>query len=285
MYDLPDLKRFVEVRPGLFRCTIIWPLGLGINIPVSTFLVRGDALDTSASPAHDWLLVDSGAPMQVAALLKAIDGVLTQEGDRLRYICITHAHIDHTGAAKALLDKYPESKVVIHVEEKPFICDGRSFKACTGDTWTFTFLKTFSHEADVRIPQERTVTLRDGDKWEMRMLFPAVLLFRSNLAIRGPIIITHNNIGSASYLHIPSRSIMVGDAVMNIAANPLFSKIPCISGPLVMSTCHWGNAMKSIDKILSLKDEVDTIFPAHDYNVDGVHINKVHDFHNPSTRL
>lgn len=78
---------------------------------------------------------------------------------------------------------------------------------------------------------------------------------------------------------------MVGDAVMNIASNPLFSKIPCISGPLVMSTCHWGNAMKSIDKILSLKEDVDTVFPAHDYNVDGVHIDKVHEFHCPPTRL
>ncbi|KAF9389131.1 hypothetical protein CPC16_006045 [Podila verticillata] len=199
-----DLDRFVEVRPGLFRCTIIWPLGLGINIPVSTFLVRGDPLDKSADPAHDWLLVDSGAPMQVATLLKAIDAVLTHEKDTLRYICITHAHIDHTGAATALLEKYPGSKVVIHVEEMPFICEGKSFKTY---------------------------------------------------------------------------------AVMNIASNPLFSKIPCISGPLVMSTCHWGNAMKSIDKILSLKEDIDTVFPAHDYNVDGVHIDKVHEFHCPPTRL
>ncbi|KAI9233490.1 hypothetical protein MVEG_03707 [Podila verticillata NRRL 6337] len=272
MYDLPDLDRFVEVRPGLFRCTIIWPLGLGINIPVSTFLVRGDPLDKSADPAHDWLLVDSGAPMQVATLLKAIDAVLTHEKDTLRYICITHAHIDHTGAATALLEKYPGSKVVIHVEEMPFICEGKSFKTCAGDTWTFTLLKTFSHEADVRIPQDRTVTLRDGDKWE----FEHVLKF---VETQG------HTPGSASYLHIPSRSIMVGDAVMNIASNPLFSKIPCISGPLVMSTCHWGNAMKSIDKILSLKEDIDTVFPAHDYNVDGVHIDKVHEFHCPPTRL
>ncbi|KFH66164.1 hypothetical protein MVEG_08265 [Podila verticillata NRRL 6337] len=36
-----------------------------------------------------------------------------------------------------------------------------------------------------------------------------------------------------------------------------------VSGPMPASTCHWGNAMKAIDKILSLDDRVDTVFPAH----------------------
>ncbi|KAF9960366.1 hypothetical protein BGZ72_007171 [Mortierella alpina] len=271
MHDLPDLDKFVEVRPGLWRCTMIWPIARGVQVPVATFLVRGDSLEKGSDPAHDWLLVDSGAPMQVDTLLRAIDQVLTHERDQLRYICITHAHIDHTGATPALLEKYPEAKVVVHEEEKPFICDGKSFRSCSSDTWTFSLLKHFSHEADVKIPHERTVTLRDGQQWE----FEHVLKF-----VETP----GHTPGSASYLHIPTRSIMVGDAVMNIASMPLWSRIPCISGPLLMSTCHWGNAMKAIDTILSLKDDVDTIFPAHDYNAEGLHIDHVHEFHRPSSR-
>ncbi|KAF9934603.1 hypothetical protein FBU30_001367 [Linnemannia zychae] len=264
MYDLPDLERFVEVRPGLYRCTIIWRIARGIEVPVSTFLVKGDR-------PHDWVLIDSGAPMQVESLLKAIDQVLTHEKDSIKYICITHAHLDHTGAAPALLEKYPGSMAVIHEDEKPFICDGKSFRSCTSDTWTFTLLKHFSHESDVRLPHDRTLTLRDGDKWEFEHVLKLV-------ETQG------HTPGSVSFLHIPSRSIMVGDAVMNIALYPMLSKIPCISGPMAMSTCHWGNAMKAIDKIVSLKDEVDTVFPAHDYNPDGIHIQKVHEFHSP-TRL
>ncbi|KAG0242237.1 beta-lactamase-like protein [Mortierella sp. GBAus27b] len=271
MYDLPDLNRFVEVRPGLYRCTIIWTISRGLDIPVSTFLVRGDSLEQGADPAHDWLLIDSGAPLQVEGLLNAIDGVLTHEKDSLRYVCITHAHLDHTAAAPALLEKYPGCKVVIHEEERPFICNGVSFRTVTSDTWSFTMLKHFSHESDVKLPEDRTVTLRDGDKWE----FEHVLKF---VATQG------HTPGSASYLHIPSRSIMVGDAVMNIASMPFWSKIPCISGPLAMSTCHWGNAMKAIDKILALRDEVDTVFPAHDYSADGIHIDRVHEFHKPTAK-
>ncbi|KAI1316678.1 hypothetical protein EDD11_009634 [Mortierella claussenii] len=270
MYDLPDLERFVEVRPGLFRCTIIWQISVAVSVPVATFLIRGDSLEEGADPAHDWLLVDSGAPLQVERLLKAIDNVLTHEKDRLRYICITHGHLDHTAAATALLEKYPESKVVIHADEMPFLCHGKSFRTLTSDTWSFTLLKHFSHESDVRLPDDRTITLRDGDEFE----FEHVLKF-----VETP----GHTPGSASFIHIPSRSIMVGDAIMNIAALPLWSKIPCISGPLAMSTCHWGNAMKAIDKILTLKDKVDTVFPAHDYSAEGVHIDKVHEFHNPCT--
>ncbi|KAF9955240.1 hypothetical protein BGZ65_003501 [Modicella reniformis] len=228
---------------------MIWPVSRGLDVPVATFLVRGDSLEQGADPAHDWLLVDSGAPMHVEGLVEAIGQVLTHEKDSLRYICITHGHLDHTAAAPALLEKYPECKVVIHEDEKPFICEGLSFRT---------------------LPHDRTITLRDGDQWE----FEHVLKF----------IETHGHTpGSASFLHIPTRSIMVGDAIMNIASVPFWSRIPCISGPLAMSTCHWGNAMQAIDKILTYKDEVDTVFPAHDYSEDGIHIDKVHDFHRPST--
>ncbi|KAF9578660.1 hypothetical protein BGW38_005435 [Lunasporangiospora selenospora] len=250
MYDLPDLERFVQVRPGLWRCTIIWAVAYGIECPVATFLV------------------DSGAPTQVERLLKAIDVVFTHANDTLRYICITHAHIDHTGAAPALLEKYPQAKAVMHVEEKPFICHGKSLKTVQSDTWTFSIMKHLGHDADVKLPEDRVIALRDGDKWE----FDHVIKF-----VETP----GHTPGSSSFIHIPSRSILVGDAVMNIAANPLWSKIPCISGPMAMSTCHWGNAMEAITKICSLKDEVDTVFPAHDYSMDGIHITKVHEFHHP----
>ncbi|KAG0053624.1 hypothetical protein BGZ83_000765 [Gryganskiella cystojenkinii] len=272
MYDLPDLNKYVQVRPGLYRCTIIWPVATGVNVPVSTFLVRGNAIPGTNEAAHEWLLIDSGDPTQPEKLIHAVSEVLAHEKDTLRYICITHGHLDHTGAAPLLLAKYPEAKAVIHAEEKPFICGGRSFRTVTSDTWTFTLLKYFSHETKVILPEDRVITLRDGDQWE----FDHVLKF----------VETHGHTpGSASFLHIPSRSIMVGDAVMNIAANPVFSRIPCISGPMVMSTCHWGNAMKAIDKILTYREEVDTVFPAHDYNPDGVHIDKVHEFHHPETHL
>ncbi|KAG0233460.1 hypothetical protein BGW42_007417 [Actinomortierella wolfii] len=244
--SLPDFERFAEVRPGLFRCTLIWPIG-GLDIPVATFLVRG-------SNEHDWVLVDAGAPVHADKLMAALESFLTHEKDTIKYIAITHAHIDHTAAIPLLLEKYPDSKVLFHVEEKPYLCHGHSLKSVAGDTWTFTILKRFGHEAIVVVPEDRAITLRHGDSWEFEHVLRLV----------------------ETPGHTP-----VGDALMHCITSPFGQALPCVSGPLAMSTCHWGNAMKAIDNILEMRNEVDNVFPAHDYSKDGVPIQHVHDFHRP----
>ncbi|KAG0362311.1 hypothetical protein BG005_006141 [Podila minutissima] len=254
-----DLNKFVQVRQGLHCCTTVWNIGWGYvaQVPVSAFLVR------HKTNPHDWALIDTCAPDESSILMNAIDKFLTHAQDRIRYICITHAHYDHTGGVHALLDRYPDSKVVVHAEEKPFVCDGRQFKSLWGDTCIFNLLKVpidYLHKANVRVPYDRTVTLRDGDHWE----FEDVLEFVET---------SGHTPGSASFIHLPSKSMMVGDTVMNY---------PNVSGPTPASTWHWGDAMKAIDKILSLEDRVEIVFPAHDVGQSGVHIAKVRDFHRPS---
>jgi hypothetical protein len=82
-------------------------------------------------------------------------------------------------------------------------------------------------------------------------------------------------IGSISFIHVRSRSIMIGDASKN---HMFLSKAPCLSYPVSVGTCHMGTAIQSMDKIISLKDQVDTIFPAHDYNPDGVTVEEMQAF-------
>ncbi|KAF9337524.1 hypothetical protein BG006_004350 [Podila minutissima] len=236
-----DLNRFVEVREGLHLhcCTTVWNTEWGYiaRLPVSAFLVR------HKTKPHDWALIDTCAPNEFSILMNAIHEFLTHAQDRIRYICITHAHYDHTGGVRALLDRYPDSKVVIHVEEKPFACDGH-----------------YLHKANVRVPYDRTITLRDGDQWE----FEDVLEFVET---------SGHTPGSTSFIHLSSKSVMVGNAVMNYLN---------VSGPTPASTWHWGDAMKAIDKILSLEDRVEIVFPAHDVGQSGVHITRVRDFRRPS---
>ncbi|KAF9161206.1 hypothetical protein DFQ27_003514 [Actinomortierella ambigua] len=260
---LPDFERFAEVRPGLFRCTLIWPIG-GLEIPVATFLVR------SNTNPHDWVLIDAGAPVHIDKLMVALAQFLDHTNDTIKYIAVTHAHLDHTAAIPLLLGKYPECKVLFHAEEKPFMCHGHSFKTCSGDTWTFTLLKRFGHDSTVVVPEDRSLTLRHGDPWE----FDHILRL-----VETP----GHTPGSSSYLHVPTRSLMVGDALMHCITSPMGQALPCISGPLAMSTCHWGDAMKAIDIILETKDDVDNVFPAHDFSKNGIPIQNIHDFHHPSS--
>lgn len=89
------------------------------------------------------------------------------------------------------------------------------------------------------------------------------------------------NLGSISFIHIPSRSIMIGDASKNHA---FLSKQPGLSYPLSTGTCQMGTAIKSMDKIISLKDQIDTIFPAHDYNHEGVTVEEMKAFRTANPR-
>ncbi|KAF9315982.1 hypothetical protein BG003_002442 [Podila horticola] len=229
-----EIEKIYPVRSGLYRCTTVWSIGSGYvaQVPVSAFLVRHD------NNPYDWSLIDTCGPDESSILVNAIDELLTRTQDRIR-------------------------KVVVHVEEKPFVCDGRQLKSCSGDTWTFTLLKVpmdYLHEAKVRAPSDRTVTLRDGDHWE----FGYVLEF-----VETP----GHTPGSASFIHVPSRSLMVGDAVMN------YPKRLRTHTSIDLSL---GNAMKAIDKILSRDDRVVTVFPSRDVGQSGIHIAKVRDFHCPS---
>ncbi|KAI9233476.1 MAG: beta-lactamase-like protein [Podila humilis] len=218
---LSDLEQFIELRPGLFRCTVILQVG-PLALPVATFLIRGNPV-SDAKDAHEWIMVDAGLPNRTSVVLSAMDKLLCHPGDTLKYLCITHAHLDHTGATMLLLEKYPSMKVISHIEEKPFLCEGKSFRSCVGDTWTFNIMKNLSAASKVQVPEERLLLLREGEEWEYSPLVK--------------VIETHG--------HTPG-------------------------------TVHMGSAIMSMDKIISLKDQVDTIFPAHDYSQDGVKVSELH---------
>ncbi|KAK3829747.1 MAG: beta-lactamase-like protein [Linnemannia gamsii] len=263
---LSDQNKFLELRPGLFRSTFILSFG-PIALPIATFLIRGNPIpnsNTSASTdddgknkndnqAYEWIMIDAGAPPHASEILCAIETVLSHPQDTLKYICITHAHFDHTGATLLILERYKECKVVGHYLEKPFLCEGKELKSCAGDTWVFNVMKYFLLDSKVQIPEEKVVFVREGEAWEYGELIKVVE--------------THGHTpGSISFIHVPSRSIMIGDASKNHA---FFSKQSCLSYPL-SSTYQMGTAIRSMDKIISLKGQVDTIFPGHDFSKEGI---------------
>lgn len=169
---LSDLEQFIELRPGLFRCTVILQVG-PLALPVATFLIRGNPIP-DAKDAHEWIMVDAGLPNRTSVVLSAMDKLLCHPGDTLKYLCITHAHLDHTGATMLLLEKYPSMKVISHIEEKPFLCEGKSFRSCVGDTWTFNIMKNLSAASKVQVPEERLLLLREGEEWEYSSLVKVI---------------------------------------------------------------------------------------------------------------
>ncbi|KAG9063987.1 hypothetical protein KI688_004101 [Linnemannia hyalina] len=219
---LPDQNEFLELRPGLFRCTFVLTFG-PVGLPIATFLIRGNPIPATDDKAHEWIMIDAGAPPHAAQILTAVERVLSHPQDTLKYLCITHAHMDHTGATLLLLERYPTCTVIAHPDERPFLCDGKGYNSCSGDRWVFNAMKFLTGApAKMRVPVEKVVWVKEGEGWEYGWL---VKVFETPG-------------------HTPG-------------------------------TCYMDTAIQSMDKIISLKDQVDTVFPAHNYNADGVTVQEM----------
>jgi len=75
---------------------------------------------------NDHILVDVGAPEQEYEwiLLNGLDKTLGSNG-KLRLLLLTHGHIDHIGAIKALVAMYPDIQVAFHKDEAPYVTGGQ----------------------------------------------------------------------------------------------------------------------------------------------------------------
>jgi|Deesub1362A_J573_1020465.scaffolds.fasta_scaffold00274_37 glyoxylase-like metal-dependent hydrolase (beta-lactamase superfamily II) len=58
-------------------------------------------------------IVEAGPISTYRTLLEALDEIGVRK-DRVRYIAVTHIHLDHGGASGALLKELPEAKVITH---------------------------------------------------------------------------------------------------------------------------------------------------------------------------
>jgi glyoxylase-like metal-dependent hydrolase (beta-lactamase superfamily II) len=240
--------KYEEVARGLFRLTLIWDMGIA-KCPVSTFLVETDI-------AHEWIMVDAGFDSHVDAILEGVKELLGTEG-KLTRLVVTHGHLDHIAAIPKLLEVYPQMKVCTAPLEKPFLVDGKKYKSLTGDSWIFSVSKYLLHEGNVKVPEDRYEELIDGQ-------------------VLGSVLKVHytpgHTPGSTSYLHVPSKSIMVGDALMFYDA---FSKCPSCQ-ILKVSTVNYASALESLKKVMTL--DINVIYPAHDAGDKGITITDIEKF-------
>lgn len=122
----------------LFRCTVICMFPPPLALPAATFLIRGNSI-AGTKDIHGWLMVDAGLPSRSCPPLTHCVAQAIRSS--------TSASPTATSATRAprcwLLEKYPSSQSHF-AEEKPFLCEGKSFKSCVSDTWTFNIKKNLS---------------------------------------------------------------------------------------------------------------------------------------------
>lgn len=83
----------------------------------------------------------------------------------VKYIIVTHVHLDHAGGAGLLLKSCPNAKIVVHPRGKRHLADPRKLAAGARAVYGDSFSDLY--DPIVPIPEERLITKEDGDMLEI----------------------------------------------------------------------------------------------------------------------
>lgn len=105
-------------------------------------------------------IIETGPSPSVPYLLKGLEALHIDPAD-IRYIIVTHIHLDHAGGVGVLLEKCPNALVVVHPKGKRHLADPsrliRGAKAVYGEKFDEWFSPVLP------VPEDRLIVKEDGD--------------------------------------------------------------------------------------------------------------------------
>lgn len=109
-------------------------------------------------------LVEVGASLSVPHILKSLD-TLDIAYDEIRYVIVTHIHLDHSGGAGLLMKYLPQAKIIVHPKGARHLIDPSRLIASAKQVYGDSFDRLFSPIEP--IPQERVIYAEDGMKLQI----------------------------------------------------------------------------------------------------------------------
>ncbi|WP_082235696.1 MBL fold metallo-hydrolase [Halobacillus massiliensis] len=104
-------------------------------------------------------LVETGPSMSVPRIIEGLNDLKLDPKD-VRYIILTHIHLDHAGGAGLLLKECPEAEVIVHPRGKRHLADPsrliQGARAVYGDNFDKLF------DPILPIPEEKLIVKEDG---------------------------------------------------------------------------------------------------------------------------
>ncbi|UOE74865.1 MBL fold metallo-hydrolase [Parageobacillus thermoglucosidasius] len=138
------------------------PVDLGYGISMIDLYDLGVAQRTGTYVFHEEeiAIIETGPSPSIPHLLKGLETLHIDPAD-IRYIIVTHIHLDHAGGVGVLLEKCPNACVVVHPKGKRHLADPSRLIAGAKAVYGEKFDKLFSPVLPV--PEDRLIVKEDGD--------------------------------------------------------------------------------------------------------------------------
>ena len=235
-------SRWLSERIGLIDV-----LGYGYDGTIASYVLRG-----SRSSA----LVDVGHAANARNVLRGLSE-LGVSADSIRYIFVTHHHLDHMGAAARLLNDLPNAEIVAGEESIRHLVEPSRLLAATYETFGDAYREHIG--APPAAQPERIRPLKEDYRYDL-----------GGISVK-PVLTPGHTASHTSYYVEELSAIFTGDSVcVTRPGIPLL--LPAASPPMIDVDA----SLASLDKVRSYKPKM--LFMPHfgyvDYSDDFIERNK-----------
>lgn len=135
-------------------------LGFGISLIDVCDLGKENRTGTYVLHEEELTLIETSASPSIPYLLKGLKA-LEIDPVEIKYIIVTHIHLDHAGGAGLLLEKCPNAQIIVHPKGKRHLSDPsrliKGARAVYGEQFDELF------HPILPIPEDRLVVKDDGE--------------------------------------------------------------------------------------------------------------------------
>lgn len=135
-------------------------LGYGIHLIDGFDLKMPGRTGTYVLDAKQLTLIETGPSPSVPYVLAGLKDLGLDPAD-VKYIILTHIHLDHAGGAGLLLKDCPNATVIVHSRGKRHLADPSRLIAGARAVYSDTFDELF--DPIIPIPEDRLMTKEEGD--------------------------------------------------------------------------------------------------------------------------
>ncbi len=209
IYRVRDGFYFIDVKP------------LGCESFLSVYVIKG---------GDGYVLVETGPKSSIKYLIQGLNAASIPL-DKVKYVFLTHIHVDHAGGCGTLLKYLPNAKVIMHPKAVQYMVD--TFKLWESSLKVLGAIAEMFGEVEP-IPRDRIIEGIDG----------------LTISLDGLTLKVIDAVGHASHelcLHyIEENGLFTGDA-----AGTYVEKLNAIR-PTTPPIFHLRKAIETLDKLISL---------------------------------